>query len=80
MSQHRVFLSRRNLLTLLSKLDRMKAGEESACTLIKYDNQNPKYPQTLDEIAITAVEDAEYYGDRSPGTVLGADDPGNKKA
>ena len=31
-----IYLSRRNLQVLLSKLDRKKAGETSACTLIKY--------------------------------------------
>ena len=29
-----VYLTRRNLLTLLSKLDRTKAGDPSECTII----------------------------------------------
>lgn len=70
----RVFLSRRNLLTLLNKLDAVKRGEVSACTLVKNDYAHPKYPITLDgegvlvSVAVTAVEDEDYY-DRAPGEV-----------
>lgn len=65
----KVFLSRRNLLTLLAKLDRQKAGDPSACTLIKSDNTHPVYPQTMVAIEVTAVEDEEYYTDRRAGMV-----------
>lgn len=68
----KVYLSRRNLLTLLSKLDRVKAGEVSLCTLIKQDTLHEKYPQTIDKIMITAIEDEEYY-DREAGEVHPAD-------
>lgn len=68
-----VYLSRRNLNTLLSKLDRKLAGETTVCTLIKSDNTHPKYPQTMDEIAIVAIEDAEYYTERIPGMIHPAD-------
>lgn len=71
----RVYLSRRNLLTLLSKLDRVKAGEHSECTLIKQDTTNENYPQTMDFIFVTAVEDEDYYTDRVPGQVLASDEP-----
>jgi hypothetical protein len=64
-----VYLSRKNLLTLLSKLDRVKSGDLSACTLIKSDNQHPKYSQTMKDILVTAVEDEDYYTDRSAGDV-----------
>lgn len=77
-----LYLSRRNLLTLLSKLDRVKAGESSACTLIKRDYLHKKYPQSPEEITITAIEDddnqpmvitaiedEDYYSDREPGEV-----------
>ncbi len=67
-----LYLSRRNLLTLLSKLDRKKAGEPTVCTLVKRDTMHPKYPST-DMIYITALEDAEYYTDREPGKVNPAD-------
>jgi len=63
-----VYLTRRNLTTLLSKLDRTKAGDPSACTLVKRDTQHPKYPCS-DVIAVVALEDAEYYTDRIPGPV-----------
>lgn len=53
---HKVFLSRRNILSLLSKLDRAKAGEDTQATLIKCDNQHIKYPQTMEECRVTAVE------------------------
>jgi hypothetical protein len=70
----KVFLSRRNLLVLLSKLDRVKAGESSACTIIKRDNAHSKYPQTMEEIEITAVEDEDYYAERMAGLMHPADE------
>ena len=69
----RVYLSRRNLETLLSKLNRVRQGEDSACTLIKQDTQHRKYPQTMPEIEIVAIEDGDYYTDRLPGPVHPAD-------
>lgn len=69
-----VYLTRRNLLTLLSKLDRQRAGEATACTLIKADTQHIKYPMP-EEMAIVAVEDEEYYNDRAPGEVHPSDEP-----
>lgn len=68
-----VFLSRRNLLTLLSKLDRKAKGEQTHCTLIKYDTSNPKYPQNVLGVVVTAVEDADYYDDRDPGDIVDED-------
>jgi hypothetical protein len=69
-----VYLTRRNLLTLLSKLDRKKRGEETMRTLVKEDTAHPKYPCS-DRILVTAVEDEDYYTDRLPGYVHPADDP-----
>jgi hypothetical protein len=66
---NRIYLSRRNLLTLLSKLDRKKQGDGTRCTLIKTDTTHPKFAQTIDEIEVIAVEDSEYYVDRTPGQV-----------
>lgn len=77
--EHQIYLSRRNLLTLLSKLDRVAAGEESACTLEKRDSIHPVFPQTMDYCAVTAVEDKDYYADRKPGAVVPEDDPDLKK-
>lgn len=73
--QHTVYLSRRNLLTLLSKLDRKAAGDVTACTLIKNDNTHPIYPQTMDSIFVVAVDDADYYQHREAGRVDPKDDP-----
>ena len=66
---NKLYLSRRNLLTLLSKLDRAKAGEDTACALIKSDPVHPVYPQTSDSCMVIAVEDDDYYIDRNPGSV-----------
>lgn len=69
-----VYLSRRNLLTLLSKLDRAAEGEETLCTIIKTDTQHEQYP--CDYVTrVIAVEDADYYRDRAAGEVYPADDP-----
>ena len=70
-----IYLSRRNLLTLLNKLDRKARGEETACTVVKNDNKHPEFPQTMDHIAVTAVEDAEYYAHRGAGVMHASDDP-----
>lgn len=64
-----IYLSRRNLLVLLSKLDRVQEGDISFCSIIKQDNQNPKYPQSMPQVLVAAVEDSEYYIDRVPGQV-----------
>lgn len=69
----RVYLTRRNLLTLLSKLDRQAAGEVTASTIVKQDTQHPQYPCT-DVIAVTAIQDSAYYIDRKPGEILSVDD------
>lgn len=71
----RVYLSRRNLLTLLSKLDRKAAGEDTACTIVKNDKTHPKYPQTMASIEVVAIEDDEYYTGRAPGGVHPMDEP-----
>lgn len=73
-----VFLSRRNLLTLLSKLDRMKEGESSHCALMKSDDTHPTHPQSHPTIFVVAIEDEDYYTNRQPGAVDSRDDPGEK--
>ncbi len=72
---HCVYLSRRNLLTLLNKLDRVAAGGTSFRTIVKYDNVHPVYPQSMDICSVTAVEDAEYYRERPAGRMLAKDEP-----
>lgn len=74
-----IYLSRRNLLTLLSKLDRKELGEETACTIIKNDNTHPEFPQSMESVMVTAVEDDVYYAHRNPGMMHPADDPALKE-
>lgn len=57
-----VYLSRRNLLTLLKKLD----DPFSEKTIVKNDTRHRTYPCS-DHIIVTAVEDEDYYTDREPG-------------
>lgn len=57
----KVYLTRRNLLTLLSKLDRKGKGEKTACTLIKKDNLHEKYPQTMKSLSVIAVENGGNF-------------------
>lgn len=68
-----VYLTRRNLLTLLKKLDRVKAGGASERTIIKTDVVHEVYPCS-DTLRITALEDHEYYTDREPGPMHEADE------
>lgn len=60
----RIYLSRRNLLTLLSKLDRKKFDDQIVCSIGKHDTLHAEYPCSAKAI-ITAVEDADYYADRA---------------
>lgn len=69
----KIYLSRRNLLCLLSKLDRKLMGENTYCTIVKRDNKHPLYSQTMDACAVIAVEDTDYYTDRLPGEMLDKD-------
>jgi hypothetical protein len=73
-----LYLTRRNLRALLAKLDRTKAGDPSACTIIKCDTVHPKYPCS-DVVQVTAIEDEDYYGlpgdeDRQPGRMHPTDE------
>ena len=71
----KIYLSERNLRTLLSKLERYKAGEATECTLIKYANQLDPYCQTMDSVAVIAIPDSKYYVNRAPGEVHPDDTP-----
>ena len=76
---HTVYLTRRNLQTLLNKLDRNKRRESiSACTLQKYDTEHPEFPAT-GPTQIIALEDDIYYTDREPGVVWPEDDPNKQE-
>lgn len=69
-----VYLSRRNLQTLLNKLDRNKMTPgASACGIVKVDTIHKKYP--CSEVTdVYAIEDEEYY-DREAGEVHPLDVP-----
>ena len=70
-----VYLSERNLRTLLNKLERRKLGEATAATLIKNANPDDPYCQTMKQIAVVAVTDEDYYVTREAGPVLEVDEP-----
>ena len=74
MKQHQIYLSRRNLLALLSKLDRQAAGDATACAIVKYSNPTDPYCNTIDQVMVIAVPDNEFYADRSPGAMHPADE------
>lgn len=57
----KLYLSQRDLAILLGKLDSVRNGEVSACTIIKNDAAHPVYPQTLRRIAVVAVEAEDRY-------------------
>ena len=70
----RLFLTRRNLLALLSKLDRAAKGDVTFCSIVKQDVLHSKYPCSQ-PFMVTAVEDAAYYTDRDPVPMVPADEP-----
>ncbi|MBS0308302.1 MAG: hypothetical protein JSS58_04950 [Proteobacteria bacterium] len=57
----KLFLSQRDLLTLLGKLDDVRDGQPSSCTIIKSESAHPIFPQTLRRIAVVATETADRY-------------------
>lgn len=73
--QERIYLSKRNLLTLLSKVERFEQGEETACAIIKYANPLDPYCNTIDQVTVIAVPDENYYTKRTFGEVHPSDDP-----
>lgn len=79
-----VYLSRRNITTLLAKLNRFGTHGDTSCTIIKRDMVHPLYPcttptvltaletgESFDEVGyeVIALEDEEYYTDREPGPI-----------
>jgi hypothetical protein len=74
MKQHQIYLSRRNLLALLSKLDRLENGDATACAIVKYANPTDPYCNTIDQVLVIAVPDDEFYANRSPGAMHPADE------
>lgn len=73
--EHRIYLSKRNLLTLLSKLERLEAGQETKCAIIKYANPLDPYCNTMEEVMVVAIPDEKFYTKRSAGAVHPLDTP-----
>ena len=69
MKQHQIYLSRRNLLALLSKLDRLENGDETACAIIKSANPSDPYCNTIDQVTVIAIPDEKFYANRQPGVM-----------
>lgn len=57
----KLYLSQRNIATLLEKLDSVREGEASTCTIIKNDTAHPVYAQTVRRVAVMAVEAQDAY-------------------
>lgn len=57
----RLYLSRRNIDTLLNKLDSVRDGGSCSCTIIKNDHAHPVFPQTVCRVAVTVVEAGDQY-------------------
>lgn len=69
-----VYLTRRNLLVLLNKLDRKAKGGDTKCQIVKYDTIHAKFPCS-DVIQVIAVEDFDYYIERTGGPMHPEDEP-----
>ena len=74
----RIYLSKRNLLTLLSKLERFEQGDETACAIVKYANTTDPYCNTIKEITVVAVPDEKFYTNRAPGAMHPMDETNMK--
>ena len=78
MSENKLYLSKRNLLTLLSKLERYETGQETNCAIIKYSTHLDPYCLDLQgetDIMVIAIPDEKYYTTRDPGEVHPLDTP-----
>lgn len=69
MIQNKLYLSKRNLLTLLSKLERLEQGDQTACAIVKYANPTDPYCNTMDSVMVIAIPDNEFYTNRAPGAM-----------
>ena len=64
MTDEVLYLSRRNLLVLLAKLDaNLVSAGISQCAIVKYQppNMNVPFRQSMEAITIIAIEDEEFY-------------------
>jgi hypothetical protein len=75
--ENKLYLSKRNLLVLLSKLERLEAGESTQCAIIKYSNNLDPYNMVgMDECMVIAIPDQKYYVNRSAGAMHPQDEIG----
>lgn len=70
-----LYLSERNLRVLLSKLERKKAGEDTECTILKYQDPHSEYKNSSKAIKVVAITNAECYKHRVAGYMLPIDTP-----
>jgi hypothetical protein len=73
----KVYLSHRNLMALVSKLEREAAGEKTECAIVKMQIDSPAYRQSMSKIMVIAVPDEVYYG--SQGRAAGLMHPRDEK-
>ena len=84
-----LYLTRRNIRVLLSKLDRKANGEDTVCTIVKNDTVHPIYPcsvqlyvTAIDDhttpspsgAVVHAIEDEAYYTERDAGRMHPSDE------
>ena len=78
MSANKIYLSKRNLQVLLSKVERYERGEETLCTITKYKNRQDPYCMEIgdeEEVDVIAIPDAKYYVGREAGPMHEKDTP-----
>jgi hypothetical protein len=75
-----LYLSKRNLLSLLAKLDRQEQGEETHCTIIKYRIEEDAVVNTMDACMVVAVPDEVMYANRNAGPMHHSDEKFIKEA
>ncbi len=64
-------LSRRNLTSLLTKLDRVRDGGASMCTIVKHDTPGMVNGDVISiSVMVKGAEDAVVYKDRIPGLMI----------
>lgn len=83
MTENILYLSKRNLLTLLSKLERFESGQETQCAIIKNSNNLDPYNMRIgceDSVMVIAIPDEKFYVNRKAGQMHPDDDPDPSQA
>lgn len=78
--EHKIYLSKRNLLTLLSKLERLEQGQDTKCAIVKYANPLDPFCNTINEVMVIAVPDDKFYAARQAGEMHPLDEERIKNA